>query len=312
LVGAKASCGCGHDAARPRSGRPTGLAEIRENDDGSSGSTVDRDAPIPVVPFRGSRVAENIDPAEVYPYINKRALFRGQWGFKRGALSKEEFERTQQTVVEPAFERLCRQLREERLLDPRVGYGYYPCASVRETIVIYDPDDHDREIERFTFPRQKSRRRLCLADYFRPLGSMHTGERDVIGFFVCTVGERITPYARRLFEKNEYTEYLYAHGFGVECAEGLAEYWHRRMRAELGLASADAESIEKLFTQGYQGRRYSFGYPACPEMDDQATLFRLLEPGRIGCELTESMEIDPEQSVSAMVVHHRQATYFQV
>lgn len=200
-------------------------------------------------------------------------------------------------------------LRDEGILQPRVVYGYYPCNSDGDDLIIYDPDDHDREIERFSFPRQSKRDRLCISDFFR---DVQTGEKDVVGFQCVTMGSQVSRRAKELFEANEYTEYLYMHGMGVESAEALAEMWHKRMRAELGIGGDDSPKVRDLFTQKYRGSRYSFGYPACPEMSDQEKLFRLLKPERIGCVLTENWQIDPEQSTSAIIVHHPQAKYFNV
>jgi 5-methyltetrahydrofolate--homocysteine methyltransferase len=195
----------------------------------------------------------------------------------------------------------------EDILRPKVVYGYWPCNGDGDDLVLFDPQDHDREIERFTFPRQPRRQRRCISDFFRDLSS---GERDVIGMQCVTMGPEVTRRARALFENDEYAEYLYLHGIGVEAAEALAELWHKRMRAELGIAGDDALEMRKLFAQQYRGSRYSFGYPACPDMSDQEKLFRLLRPERIGCALTENWQIDPEQSTSAIVVHHPQAKYF--
>ena len=163
------------------------------------------------------------------------------------------------------------------------------------------------KIARYSFPRQSKRARRCLSDFFKPISC---GERDVIGMSCVTVGDEVSKRTRDLFEKDEYTEYLYLHGIGVECAEALAEYWHKKMRIELGIAGDDKSTPKELFAQGYQGSRYSFGYPACPEMEQQEIMFKLLEPDRIGCTLTESWEIVPEQSTSAIIVHHHQAKYF--
>jgi 5-methyltetrahydrofolate--homocysteine methyltransferase len=175
--------------------------------------------------------------------------------------------------------------------------------------VVFDPIDSDVEIERFAFPRQRKRRRLCISDFFCPVDK---GQRDVLGLSCVTMGTRVSELAAELFERNEYTEYLYVHGMGVECAEALAELWHKRMRQELGIDGDDSPHIGKLFQQKYRGSRYSFGYPACPDMSHQERLFRLLKPERIGCELTENWQIDPEQSTSAIIVHHPEAKYFNV
>ncbi|MBL0921600.1 MAG: methionine synthase [Phycisphaerales bacterium] len=264
---------------------------------------------VPSPPFWGDRVVEGLDLNDVYPFINTVALFRGQWQFKKGAKSDEAYERQVREQVEPLFERLKARCRDERSLRPRVVYGWFPCNSDGESVIVYDPKDHEREVERFTFPRQRARQRLCIADYFLPVSS---GRRDVIGMHCVTVGEEVGKKARALFEGGEYAEYLYLHGLGVETAEALAELWHKRMRQELGVGGDDSPRVRDLFVQRYRGSRYSFGYPACPDMSDQEKLFRLLRPDRIGCELTDNWQIDPEQSTSAIIVHHPQAKYFAV
>ncbi len=272
-------------------------------------SSISTDVAVPKPPFWGDRLIEDIDLDEIYPFINQVALFRGQWGFKKGQLSPEEYKRNQRDVVGPLFERMKNLCRDERILRPAVVYGYFPCNSSGIDLIVYDAVDQDKEIERFSFPRQDKRERLCISDFFRPIES---GEKDVVAFHCVTMGIEVSHRAKQLFERNEYTEYLYMHGMGVECAEALAELWHKRIRAELGIGHEDSPKIRELFTQTYRGSRYSFGYPACPDMSDQDKLFRLLQPERIGCRLTENWQIDPEQSTSAIIVHHPQAKYFNV
>jgi 5-methyltetrahydrofolate--homocysteine methyltransferase len=274
-------------------------------------SSVAKDVPVPVPPFLGDRLIESIDLDDIYPYINTVALFRGQWGFKKGSMTAEEYDKHTREVVEPIFERLKQQCRDAKILRPQVVYGYFRCNSGGEgdDLVIYDPEDDSREIERFTFPRQRERERLCISDFFRPIES---GEKDIVGFHCVTMGVEASHRARQLFERHEYTEYLYLHGMGVECAEALAELWHKRMRAEMGIGHEDSPRIRELFTQHYRGSRYSFGYPACPDMSDQEKLFRLIKPERIGCVLTENWQIVPEQSTGAIIVHHPAAKYFNV
>ena len=262
---------------------------------------------IPDPPFWGSRLVESVPLTEVYPYINTVALFRGQWGLKKGAMSGEEYAARMQEVAEPVFDRLKTLCREEEVLNPAVVYGWFPCNADGNELAIFDPEDHDREIERISFPRQKARQRLCLSDFF---SSIDSGRRDVLGLSCVTVGQEVSRRAKTLFENDEYAEYLYMHGIGVETAEALAEMWHKRMRAEIGIGHEDDPAIRKLFSQNYRGCRYSFGYPACPDMEHQEVLFRLLEPERIGCRLTENWQIDPEQSTSALIVHHPSARYF--
>ena len=205
------------------------------------------------------------------------------------------------------------------MLEPGVTWGYYPVRSDGDNLVVYDPADFaegsltpkgaTREIERFPLPRQDGRRHLCISDFFR---REESGEYDVIGLQLVTMGRPISEIAERERKADRYMEYLYLHGFGVECAEALAEMWHKRMRAEMGFASEDALDVRKLFQQGYRGSRYSFGYPACPNLEDRAKLLRLLRPDDIGVVLTEEFMLDPEQSTDALVVHHPQAKYFDV
>ncbi|MHC5023619.1 MAG: methionine synthase [Planctomycetota bacterium] len=290
-------------AARARErGRATSTAT-------STRAAIATDVDVPAPPFWGSRLVESVDLAEIYPFVNTIALFRGQWGFKKGSMAASQYRQVTHDTVEPIFERLQQQCRDEKILRPQVVWGYWPCQSAGEDLVIYDPEDRQREIERFTFPRQKKRERRCISDFFR---SVESGEMDVVGFSCVTMGVEVSHRALQLFERHEYTEYLYMHGMGVECAEALAELWHKRMRAEMGIGDDDSANIRELFTQHYRGSRYSFGYPACPEMSDQEKLFRLLNPERIGCVLTGNWQIEPEQSTSAIVVHHPQAKYFNV
>ncbi|MBI1367950.1 MAG: methionine synthase [Planctomycetes bacterium] len=287
-------------AARPA---PTGDTAVAER------SAVATDVTIPAAPFYGSRVVESIRLDDIYPFVNRIALYRGQWQFKKGAKSDAEYDAMLEDQVDPIFDRLAAQCKAENILRPQIVYGYYPCQSAGDDLIIYDAVDHDREIERFRFPRQPGRQRLCISDFFR---SVESGEKDVVGFHCVTMGPRASEVAKALFEANNYTEYLYLHGFGVECAEALAELWHKRMRQELAIDADDASEVRKLFTQHYRGSRYSFGYPACPEMSDQEKLFRLIRPDRIGCVLSENWQIDPEQSTSALIVHHPEAKYFNV
>ncbi|MEO0483412.1 MAG: vitamin B12 dependent-methionine synthase activation domain-containing protein [Planctomycetota bacterium] len=284
----------------------------KSNEGGTATATrsdVATDIEVPAPPFWGSRVIDSINLDDVYPFINPIALFRGQWQFKKGAMSDAEYEASIEDTVKPIFERLKAQCRDEAILEPKVVYGYYPCQSSGNELIIYDGEDHDREIERFTFPRQDGKKRYCISDFFR---SVESGEKDVIAFHCVTVGSKVSEVGKKLFDNDDYAEYLYLHGMGVETAEALAELWHKRIRQELGIAGDDSPQIRNLFTQKYRGSRYSFGYPACPDMSDQDILFRLIEPQRIGCHLTENWQIDPEQSTSALVVHHPEAKYFNV
>lgn len=274
-------------------------------------SDVSAEITVPAPPFWGTRVVSDISLDAVYPFINPIALFRGQWGLRKGAMSDAEYKAMLEDKITPVFEELKARCRDEQILVPAAVYGYFPCNSEGNDLVIFDPAEPQarREIERFRFPRQESKRRLCISDFFRPLES---GEVDTVAFHCVTAGSRVSEEAKKLFEANDYTAYLYLHGLGVETAEALAEFWHKRIRQEMGIATEDAPRIKDLFTQHYRGSRYSFGYPACPDMSDQEKLFRLLDPARIGCVLTENWQIDPEQSTSAIIVHHPEAKYFNV
>ncbi|MBX3381382.1 MAG: methionine synthase [Phycisphaeraceae bacterium] len=294
------------------------LAAINAADKGESAATTTQEfvrssvsttVAIPKAPFWGTRVAEGLNLDQIYPFINPVALFRGQWQMKKGAMSEAEYDALLEDKVIPIFEELKARCKRDKILLPAAVYGYFPCNSEGNDLVVFDPVDQSREIERFTFPRQPDKKRLCITDFFRPIES---GERDVVAFHCVTMGKRASEAAQELFQKNDYTNYLYLHGIGVETAEALAEMWHKRIRQELGIANDDSPRVKELFTQHYRGSRYSFGYPACPDMSDQDKLFRLLKPDRIGCVLTENWQIDPEQSTSAIIVHHPEAKYFNV
>ena len=270
-------------------------------------SKTKRLADIPTPPFWGSRVVEHVPLDHIYPFVNEAALFKTQWQFTRGNLDTATYDRQLEDQVRPIYERYKRDM--QGVLHPQLVYGYYPCNSDGDDLIVYHPEDHDVEIVRFgNFPRQPDRKRLCISDFFRPVGD----GKDVLPMQCVTMGQEISRVAKRYFDDHNYTEYLYAHGMGVECAEALAELWHKRIRAELGIGNDDSPKIKQLFTQKYRGSRYSFGYDSCPDMSDQEILFDLLKPERIGCELTENWQIDPEQSTSALIVHHPDAKYFNV
>ncbi|HXG00064.1 MAG TPA: vitamin B12 dependent-methionine synthase activation domain-containing protein, partial [Bacteroidota bacterium] len=218
------------------------------------------------------------------------------------------YRRLLQEKIYPDYENLKARIKAEGLLEPRVVYGYFPCQSQGDDLIIYDEDLRSERM-RFTFPRQKDDRFLCLADYFAPVES---GRMDVVAFHLVTMGTVASEHSSQLFASNNYKEYLYFHGLSVECAEALAELWHKRIRQELGIAGKDATDIRRLFSQGYQGARYSFGYPACPNLEDQAKLMELLRGERIGVRLTEEFQLVPEQSTTAIIVHHPEARYFNI
>ncbi|MYK26313.1 MAG: methionine synthase [Dehalococcoidia bacterium] len=275
-------------------------------------SAVARDVPVPQPPFWGSRVVRGIPLRDVFPYVNEVALFRAQWGYQRGDRSEEEYEALLEEEVRPVFRGWQERAIGEGLLTPQVVYGYYKCRAEGNDLLVWPEVDGEApagEPVRFQFPRQPEGRRLCIADFFK---DGESGEYDTVAFTLVTVGSRATELAQELFEADEYRDYLHFHGFGVESAEALAEFWHRRVREELGIAGQDASDMRELFRQGYQGSRYSFGYPACPDLEQQVGIAKLLGPERIGVELGETFQWHPEQSTSAIVVHHPEARYFTV
>ncbi|MGI8495281.1 MAG: methionine synthase [Pyrinomonadaceae bacterium] len=303
LVGEDAKLG--KQAARV-SARQTGDATHTTKSD------VSQKVEIPTAPFYGSKVVEIKDLTKVFAFINETALFKGQWQYKQGRKSKEEYEQILQTEVYPRFKEIKAKAIREKLLEAKLVYGYFPCQSEGNDLIIYH-DDEKTEKLRFTFPRQPIEQRggknLCLADYF---ASKESGKIDVVAFDLVTMGRRASEHAHELFRSDNYTDYLLFHGLSVESAEALAEMWHKRIREELGFADQDAKELTKLFHQGYQGSRYSFGYPACPNLEDQTKLFELLQPERIDVELSDEFQLVPEQSTSAVIVHHPQAKYFNV
>jgi 5-methyltetrahydrofolate--homocysteine methyltransferase len=260
-------------------------------------SDVATDVPVPSPPFWGTRVVRGVALDDVAALLNRTALFRNQWGFGRGDVE----------AAEAALRATLAQARAESLLRPELVYGYFACNGDGNELVVYEAPDSDLVAARFEFPRQTRGRHLCIADFFRPVES---GKRDVVAFSAVTMGARVSERAAELFAADRYTEYLYLHGLGVEMAEALAEHTHQRIRRELGIAGADADTPEGLFKQGYQGSRYSFGYAACPDLEARKPLFDLLDPTRIGLELSEEFQLHPEQSTDALVVHHPEAKYF--
>jgi 5-methyltetrahydrofolate--homocysteine methyltransferase len=262
------------------------------------------DNPVFVPPFVGSRVAKGMSVDDVATYLNETALFRNQWGF-----------RPESGEDDPSFkERVRRLLREqlatakaEQLLVPQVAWGHFAANADGDELVIFKDDSRSSELMRFSFPRQTEEPWLCISDFFRSVAS---GEPDWASFQVVTMGSRVSEEAARLFAEDEYQQYLYLHGLGVEMAEALAEYWHRRIREELGFAEEDGPTLTGLFRQKYRGGRYSWGYPACPNLEDNAKVVDLLGADRIGVVVSEGFQLHPEQSTTAIICHHPQAKYF--
>lgn len=277
-------------------------------------SRIRGDVAIPRPPFWGTRIVDEISIEDVFKYINEAALIRGQWRVVRGTMSEEEYQKVLKEQVYPDYQNLKEKVKREKLLVPLAVYGYFPCQSDGNDLLVYRPSDgidprSFKEWLRFTFPRQMGDRNLCIADYF---ASVESGIVDTLACHLVTVGQRASEHARSLYHANKYKDYLYFHGLSAETAEALAELWHKRIREELGIAGRDAGEIKRLFSQGYQGSRFSFGYPACPRLEDQVKLFELLRPDRIGVFLTEEFQMEPEQSTSAIIVHHPEARYFTI
>lgn len=261
----------------------------------------------PTLPFYGVQKRTKFDIFELYKYINPIALWRGQWQFKRRAdQTNAEFNAWLEENVRPIYERKQREL--ANVMRPAVKWGYFWAQSEGNDLIIYH-EDQRTERARFQFPRQRDGKRQCLADFFQPVSS---GIMDVAAFHIVTVGGDVSEHERALFANGDYAEYLYTHGMGVETAEALAEYWHQMIRREMGIDDAEPEDMRLLFSAKYHGSRYSFGYPACPNLEDQRILMELLEPQDIGITLSEEDMLVPEQSTSAIIVHHPEAKYFNI
>jgi 5-methyltetrahydrofolate--homocysteine methyltransferase len=287
--------------------RASAAVEVEERpEEGHVRSDVAVDNPIPTPPFRGTRVIKGIQLKEYASWLDEGALFKGQWGLKQARTGDgPTYEELVETEGRPRLRGLLDKLQTDNLLEAAVVYGYFPCVSKDDDLIILD--DQGNERTRFTFPRQRRGRRLCLADFFRPEES---GEIDVVGFQIVTVGNRIGEETAKLFESNSYRDYLELHGLSVQLAEALAEYWHARVRSELGFAGEDPTDVEDMFALKYRGARFSLGYGACPDLEDRAKIADMLEPERIGVHLSEEFQLHPEQSTDAIVIHHPEAKYF--
>jgi 5-methyltetrahydrofolate--homocysteine methyltransferase len=283
--------------------RPLDLKEIRTRRD-----QLHRDISVPEPPFWGPRVLERVEPRALIPFLNEVMLYQFHWGFKKAGRSRKEWKEWADQEVRPILQRMLVISEDQDIMLPQAAYGYWKCAADGDDVVLFG-EDGATEAARFPFPRQKRRGGICIADFFRDIDS---GDRDVIGLQVVTVGQRASEVARQWFDADRYQDYLYLHGFGVELAEALAEYVHKRIRAELGFAGEDARDMEKLIKQKYRGSRFSFGYPACPNIGDQRALLALLGADKIGVAMADEDQLHPEQSTSAIVVLHPQAKYFVV
>ncbi len=267
-----------------------------------------RGQPIATPPFFGPRFLEQVSVKALVPYLNEMTLYQFQWGFRKSGKTRGEYKRFAETELKPILRRILGIAQERGILQPQAIYGYWKAAAENNDLILFR-EDGVTEAARFTLPRQGDGERTCIADYVRDVTD---NERDVIGLQVVTMGANASTVARDWFGKDQYQDYLYLHGLSVEMAEAMAEYVHKRIRAELGFAGDEARDMEGLLKQEYRGSRYSFGYPACPNLADQRKLLSLLGADRIGVTLTEEDQLDPEQSTSALVILHPKAKYFSV
>jgi 5-methyltetrahydrofolate--homocysteine methyltransferase len=260
---------------------------------------------LPKVPFLGSQIVKGIPIKDYLSYLDERALFVGQWGLSG---KRDEYESMVENEAKPRLRNLLNEIATNGWLNASVVYGYFPCYSEGNDLVIlhHEGPEKSKERMRFNFPRQSRDRRLCLSDFFRPKGE----ETDYVAFHVVTMGDSVSKATAKLFNENRYREYLELHGLSVQLTEALAEFWHARIRSEMGFAQDDSKELSEILDQGYRGSRYSFGYPACPDLSQQIQLCELLEPERIGVNLSEEFQLHPEQSTSAIIVHHPEAKYF--
>ncbi len=311
-------------ALRPRRVRKRAQAaeQAETGDAGPSTrrSDVQRALPVPTPPYWGERIIKGVALAEVATYLDERATFVGQWGLKgsRGG-SGPSYEELVETEGRPRLRMWLERVQTEQILEPAVVAGYYPCVSEGNDLVVLHHDASAAEAAvapgservRFTFPRQNRDRRLCLADFFRSREeAAELGGPDVVAFQLVTMGSRVAEVTGELFAADAYRDYLELHGLSVQMTEALAEYWHARVREELGFAGHDETELDGILRQGYRGSRYSFGYPACPDLQDRSKLVALLRPERIGVKLSDELQLHPEQSTDALVVHHPEAKYF--
>jgi len=283
---------------------------------GPARSDAATDVPLPSPPFWGRQVVKGVPLADYSSMLDERATFMGQWGLRgaRGGAGPS-YEELVESDGRPRLRYWLDRLTTDGILQhAAVVYGYFPCVAEGDDLVVLSSPEVDApERARFTFPRQRRERRLCLADFFRPRSA---GEVDVVAFTLVTMGQPIADFAQELFNANAYRDYLEVHGLGVQLTEALAEYWHLRIREELrfpsgaSVAAEDPADVEEFFKLGYRGARFSLGYGACPDLEDRTKIVDLLKPDRIGVKLSEEFQLHPEQSTDAIVLHHPEAKYF--
>jgi 5-methyltetrahydrofolate--homocysteine methyltransferase len=308
-------------ARRQRSLRVAARRAAAEPDEPAPArSDVATDVPLPAPPFWGRQVVKGVPLADYASMLDERATFMGQWGLRgaRGG-SGPSYAELVETDGRPRLRYWLDRLTTDGILQhAAVVYGYFPCVAENDDLVVLAaPSPDAAERVRFTFPRQRKERRLCLADFLRPRPlALRAGEVDVVAFTLVTMGQPIAEYAQDLFAADSYRDYLEVHGLGVQLAEALAEYWHRRVRQELTFASGtavaaeDPSDVEDFFKLGYRGARFSLGYGACPNLEDREKIVALLDPEPIGVKLSEEFQLHPEQSTDAIVLHHPEAKYF--
>jgi 5-methyltetrahydrofolate--homocysteine methyltransferase len=304
---------------------PADVSEPAPAGDNSHRSEAVPEEPALTPPFWGSRVIteEEIDLEAVMAYLDRNALFAGQWQLRKSQeQSRDDYEAMLQTKAEPVLRHWLQRCLEEQLLTPRVAYGYFPCARDGNSVVVFDPsplkegdpaNGAQTMLGRFLLPRQKGGNRYCIADFYRDQGVSATGQgvaADVLPMQAVTMGEKATHFAQTLFRADQYSDYLYFHGLAVQMAEALAEWTHSRIRSELGFAADEPEALRDILAQRYRGSRYSFGYPACPNVADSRQQLDWLGADRIGLSMDESDQLEPEQSTTALVALHSKARYF--
>ena len=262
-------------------------------------------------PFWGSQVLTEAEiPLEaVFAFLDRNALFAGQWQLRKAqGQSREDYEAMLAEKAEPVLQQWMARCLDQGLLTPRVAYGYFPCGREGNSVVVFNPKQRNQELGRFALPRQRAGNRYCIADFYTYLAG---GEpTDVLPMQAVTMGEKATAFAQKLFKGDQYSDYLYFHGLGVQMAEALAEWTHARIRAELGFADPEGMPLRDVLAQRYRGSRYSFGYPACPNVADSRQQLAWLGSDRIGLSMDESDQLEPEQSTTALVALHSQARYF--
>ncbi len=287
-------------------GEATVAVQISKDEAAQRRNELAKDVPVPQPPFWGAKLVEQVNIRALVPYLNERMLYQLQWGYRKDGKSFEEYLSWAQKELKPILKSMLDKCEADNILLPQAVYGYWKAAGEGDDLVLFEQDGKT-ELARFTLPRSADK--ISIVDYVRDISA---SERDVIGLQVATMGQHCAEVAREWFADNRYQEYLYLHGLSVEMTEALAEHTHKRIRAELGFGHEDDRDMDKMLQQGYHGSRYSFGYPACPNLEDQVPILKMLGAERIGVEISEGFQLHPEQSTSAVVLHHPKAKYFSV